>query len=172
MMKQDDIEQALEYIATALQLFPRWAGRGNFTRDQTIDSVGNYGSMVLDLLHPQEKAPEPVVIREPTAPIVSGTLVHFSTRDLKSRNVKLTKGCPFPSQDRDAIRGLGAAFGVTDSLTKRLVELPYVTSVVIPDHEYAAKVIRDKIPLTTVLKALKNGDSVSHAALTVVPSVV
>jgi hypothetical protein len=78
--------------------------------------------------------------------------------------LKLEVGQPFPSQSKDAIRLLAPAFGVHDGATKRIADLPFVSTLLIPDEAYAAKIVCDKIPLDEVMKALGGDDDKSANA--------
>lgn len=163
-MTEADIEQSLEYIANALKLFPKWAARGNIVRDHTVDSIGNYGRMVSDLVRPPEPPVQDTVQQAPVAPpTAGGTVIHFATRTSKGRNVTIEEGFPFPNQSRESIRLLAGTFGIPDGQKKRLSELPYVESLLIADERFAEQVIKERIHIAAVKKVLEE-DGERHVA--------
>lgn len=94
-------------------------------------------------------------------PTVSRWPMHFAARALDARRLKLAVGDPFPLQDRNVIRGYGAAYGVADAATKPWSELGYVVTVDVASEEMAKRIRETNLKLKDVRALLSKSERAS-----------
>lgn len=84
----------------------------------------------------------------------------FARRDLKSPNLTIRKGEPFPFQDMRVLRGFGAAFGVDDAFTCPAEQLDYIEIVDVGTQFMQRRVMHEGLTASAVKKLLGE----THAA--------
>ena len=87
--------------------------------------------------------------------------MYFAKRPLEARRMRLTKGDQFPIQEKQYIRNLALAYGLTDGTPFH--QLDYVEALDV-QTEYNAKLIRDRQLTLKDARRLVQGIPVAAAA--------
>lgn len=82
---------------------------------------------------------------------------YFAKRPLDAKRIKIRTGDQFSPQDKQYIRGLGAAYGVKDADTRAFAKLNYVEVIDVHSDEMARAVYERGLNLENTRKLLKQG---------------
>lgn len=88
-----------------------------------------------------------------------GWPMFFAKRALRSRNLNVQAGEPFPIQDIRTIRGYGAAYGVPDADRLPLTALDFVEVIDVRDRQMARHVLQQGLAAKTVRKLLGEAEA-------------
>lgn len=80
---------------------------------------------------------------------------YFATRPCRAPKLVMDAGDPFPMQDKQIIRGYGAAFGCPNADALPFSELPYVTVLDVGSEDIARRIREQGIKLKDAQRLLK-----------------